>query len=401
MDRDPRKATILSWQRFIKHYQTAAVLLLNTLLLVAVVLAIFHFVFPLEDSIWNQNLDGRRMSEDFVPGHYYFSDGEETEAIRQALDAYILQGHWQVHPWTGLINREYSSQHLNIDAEGGRAGRPPSLLHREGEPLTLWSFGGSTLFGWGLADGDTIPSQLQVELQRLLPHRHVRVSNFGVPWYNSSHELALLVANLRRQPPPDAVVFLDGLNDLVHRLHYQTESPLHHQLERAWEDRLDDLFAPPPWLHLTDSFPLFRAAQSARRPSTTTLGGISGSQTEDDANVLTRQAAEGYSANRRTASAVCEQWGITPTFFLQPVPMWLNDARDASTDPKYNTFADLVLEQGDHNLHDLRSSLARLDQSFAMTVEEVGVHYSDAASQVLAKAMAEIIASAEPSERGL
>ncbi len=383
----------MDWKRFTQRYETVAVLLLNTLILLAVVLTGLHFAFPVEDSIWNQNLDGRRISEDLVPDHYTFSDSDETEEIRLTLDDYILQGHWQVHPWTGLINREYASKHLNIDADGGRASRLPNPDHREGEPLVLWTFGGSTLFGWGLADDDTIPSQLQVELQKLLPQRYVQVSNFGVPWYNSSHELALLVAKLRRSQPPDGVVFLDGLNDLVHRLHYQTESPLHHQLERAWEDRLDDLFAPPPWLRLTSSFPLFRASQALRRPGTTTLGGLAGSQEEIDSTVLTRQAAESYSANRRTAKAICKQWGIAPYFFLQPVPMWLNDARNATTDPNYNAFAKLVLEQGDRQLHDLRGGLATLDPSVAMTVEQVGVHYSDAASRVLAEAMAERIAS--------
>ncbi len=386
---------------FAEKYQTAAVVIVNTAVLTAVVLLALHLAFPLERSIWEQNLGGRRLSDDLVPAHYYLTGAEETGEIRAALDDYVLAGHWQVHPWTGLINRRYASEHLNVDAQGRRRTVEPSAAHAGRPPFEVWAFGGSTLFGWGLSDAFTVPSQLQVALQERLPERRVRVSNFGVPWYNSAHEVALLVANLRRAAaPPAAAVFLHGLNDLVHRTHYRTESPLHPQLVRAWEERLEALFAPPPWLRLAPSFPLVRAARALGDPGATTLGGLYGPEDPAGQAALVRRAAEDYATNRRLASAVCAELGVAPFFLLQPVPMWLDAARDATTDPGYNAFADLVLEpRGEPRTLDLRGALAALDPQYAMTVEATGAHYSDVASRVLGEAIADLVATSIESER--
>ena len=382
-----------------RHYQALAVLLLNTAVLTALVLAVLHCAFPLEDSIWNQNLDGRRLSQDLVPEHYYLTGAEETRQIRKTLDDYVLAGHWQVHPWTGLINRQFASGYLNVDAHGQRASAVPSSDHAGQPPFEIWAFGGSTLFGWGVSDSYTVPSQLQAALQDRMSQRQVRVSNYGVPWYNSSHEVVLFATELRRASrAPDAVVFLDGLNDLIHRIHYRTDSPLHRQLEQAWERRLDDLFAPPPWVRLTPSFPLFRAALAFGSPSSSTLGGLPGAEPAQDLEVMIRQAAKDYLTNRRVATAISREFGITPYFMLQPVPMWLNAARDTTVDASYNAFSRLTLSPKTHDLYDLRGALAKLEPRYAMTVERTGVHYSDMAGQVLAAAMADVILGPDASD---
>ncbi len=385
--------------KLFRHYQAFAVVLLNTAILTVLVLAALHFIFPVEDAVWNQNLDGRRISEDLVPEHYYLTSGHETRRIRETLDDYILAGHWQVHPWTGLINRQFASEHLNIDGHGRRASAEPSDDHPSQPPYRIWAFGGSTLFGWGVSDAYTVPSQLQASLQERLPGRQVQVSNYGVPWYNSSHEVVLFSTELRRaSQPPHAAVFLDGLNDLIHRLHYHTDSPLRHQLDQAWEQRLDDLQASPPWLRLTPSFPLSRAAQALGSATGSTLGGVSSSEPKQELQTMIKQAAENYRTNRRVAVAICRELGVTPYFMLQPVPMWLNATRDSTVDSNYRTFSQLVLKP-ETEVHDLTGALAALDPQYAMTVEQTGVHYSDMASQVLAAAMADVILNDPAIER--
>ncbi|MEM7351065.1 MAG: SGNH/GDSL hydrolase family protein [Acidobacteriota bacterium] len=389
--------------RLTQSYQTVAVVFLNTLLLTGAVLVALHIAFPLERSIWNQNLGGSRLSEAFVPEHYYLTGTEETRRIRQTWDDYVLDGHWQAHPWTGLINRPFSSEYLNIAEDGGRGGPAPSAEHADQPPLVLWTFGGSTLFGWGVADAYTVPAQLQSALQARRPDRQVRVMNFGVPWYNSTHEVTLLTAHLRNDPtPPDAVVFLDGLNDLVHRVHYRSESPLFPQLRGAWEGRLNDLFAPPPWLRLKPSFPLFRAAlELGEPPPSTTLGGIVDPTQVADEAALVRQAADNYRLNRRLTRSICGELGIVPFFLLQPVPMWLDEARARNRDPRYERFAEQVLAGEDEapDVADLRGALAPLEPRYAMSVEPDGAHYSDIAGRVLATAIADLIADRWPEDQ--
>ena len=41
-------------RRFAEHYRTAAVVILNTLILTALVLVVLHFAFPLESSVWRR-----------------------------------------------------------------------------------------------------------------------------------------------------------------------------------------------------------------------------------------------------------------------------------------------------------------------------------------------------------
>lgn len=380
--------------KLVRSYQSLAVLLLNTAIATGVVLAVLHFAFPVEESVWNQNLDGRRISGDLVPEHYYLTSPDETRRIRETLDEYILAGHWQVHPWTGLINRRFASEHLNVDNHGRRATVEASVDHAGQPPFRVWAFGGSTLFGWGVSDPYTVPSQLQASLQERLPGRQVQVTSYGVPWYNSSHEVVLLATELRRAPEaPHAVVFLDGLNDLVHRTHYRTDSPLRFQLDQAWEQRLDDLLAPPPWLRLAPSFPLFRAALAFGSSADSTLGGMASDEPEQGLATLIEQAADDYLTNRRVATAICREYGIAPYFILQPVPMWLGAERHTTVDPSYNAFSRRVLEAETGDLHDLRGALAALEPRYAMTVEQTGVHYSDVASRVLGEAIAEVMSS--------
>ncbi len=368
--------------------------LLSVLLLTLALLFALHLLYPLERSFWDSNLGGRQLSDDLIPAHYYLVDPSELAEIRDTWDDYVLAGHWQVHPWTGLINRKYVSRHLNVDAEGYRRTLAPSAAHTGLPSFDIWTFGGSTLFGWGLPDGSTIPSQLQVALQQQIPGRQVRVINFGAPWYNSAHAVALLVANLRsKTEPPDVVVFLGGSNDLIHSVHYHSESPLSQQLSGAWEDRLGAMFAPPPWIRVMPSLPLSRVVRALGSPAEPTLGGLRNTAQGKTARQWLEQAARSYLLNHRIATTLAGEFGARAYFFLGPAPQWLDESRTKTLNRAYHAFAEIVMRRDNQRFHDLRGALAGLSPARSMTVEKVGSHYSDAAAQVLAKAMAKTISA--------
>lgn len=388
--------------RLARWYRTTGVVLLSATLLTVVLVATLHLLYPLERSFWHQNLAGRRLSETLVAEHYYLSGAEETDEIRRNWDEYVLAGHWQVHPWTGLVNREFSSRHLNVDRRGRRATLDPSDEHAGLQPLEIWAFGSSTLFGWGLSDRRTIPSQLQAALQRRLPNRQVGVTNFGVPWYNSSHEVALLTASLREAArPPAIVVFLDGTADLIHSVHYHSESPLNRQLEGAWEERLGTAFAPPPWVRLAPSFPPLRVARALSGQAQPTLGGLPAPAGTKPERQWIEEAANRYAMNHRFASLLAEDLGVAPYFFLEPAARWLNETRNATIDPRFEAYYGILLGDGGESIHDLRAVLASLSPERSMTVEDTGTHFSDAAAQTVAEAMAATIEAGLAASRGL
>ena len=380
------------------RYRTFAMVCVNTVLAGLLVLLVLHLLLPVEELIWDQNLGGQRLSQSFVEAHYYSSDPEATAGVLRDWDRYILNGHWQVHPWTGLINREFTGRYFSVGADGRRGGIAPDDASAALDPFVVWVFGGSTVFGWGLPDSSTVPSFLQVALQAEKPDRQVEVINFGVPWYNSSHETALLLSNLRdSQDPPDHVVFLNGLNDLVHSVFYQNESPLHPRLNEAWEQQLAGFFAGPPWIRLESAFPPLRLLAKLRPAENPPFGGERLDGAGDQPSSI-RQAARRYERNHRAASALVERFGVDSLSLLQPVPTWLAEDRVSTSDENYQAFSKQVLESCGPTLLDLRSALGGLEANFALSVEQNGVHYSDADAHVLADEIAAVMLAEPDSE---
>lgn len=93
--------------------------------------------------------------------------------------------------------------------EGGqRAPWPPGKTD-----YAVFVFGGSTTFGHGVPDADTVVAALEERLAGRVAGRTIRSYNFGRGYYFSRQERALLESLLAQGLRPDAVVFIDGLND--------------------------------------------------------------------------------------------------------------------------------------------------------------------------------------------
>ena len=119
---------------------------------------------------------------------------EHEAAWRQHFEPYY---HWR--------RNESAGKFINIDATGVRH---TTRIDAEKSDRKLFMFGGSTMWGTGVADAQTIPSALQ----SLLGSRY-EVTNFGETAYVSTQELNYLLHQLALGNIPDAVVFYDGVND--------------------------------------------------------------------------------------------------------------------------------------------------------------------------------------------
>lgn len=112
-------------------------------------------------------------------------------------------------PVVGYYLPDHEGLHLNI-ADRERRSYGPAVLG--GEPVDIWFFGGSALFGYGAQrDEYTIPS----DVARLgeADGLELRVRNFGNIGHVNYQETQLLADLLGTLPPPDLVVFYDGYND--------------------------------------------------------------------------------------------------------------------------------------------------------------------------------------------
>lgn len=113
--------------------------------------------------------------------------------------------------WQHVPSRDFHTfSHLaKINALGLRG---PEVEARVPGELRVVALGDSMTFGVGVADADTLPARLEVELEGLLA-RPVTVFNTGHESYSTNQEVALL-HELGERLDPDVVVLFWFFNDL-------------------------------------------------------------------------------------------------------------------------------------------------------------------------------------------
>jgi hypothetical protein len=104
----------------------------------------------------------------------------------------------------------YAGPTITLDSQGFRIS-PDPLTHLRSGSLTVYLFGGSTAFGTGSPDWETISAHLSTRLRQAIPD--TRVVNLGVSGYTSNQEVILLAELLKAGHRPDLVIFYDGGND--------------------------------------------------------------------------------------------------------------------------------------------------------------------------------------------
>lgn len=191
-------------------------------------------------------------------------------------------------PFTQFQEKPFRGRYVNVVEPGFRLSGEPAPWPMEPHVHNLWVLGGSTTFGYGLPDGETVPAFLQQALRSRYPGVPIRVYNFGQGYFYSSQELALFQRLLAEGGPvPRVAVFLDGINE--------------HQRVPFYSGYLGDLVRSP-------------LAALFRRPA-----GESFARGEE--------TAERWLRNRRMIQGVCASFGIRPLFVWQPAPDWGYDLR--------------------------------------------------------------------------
>jgi hypothetical protein len=132
---------------------------------------------------------------------------QEEYLRRKKPTVYVPFRIWGVKNWHG----KYINNDQGVRGVWRRTINPASCdaLRR----VTVWTFGGSTMYGTAVPDWATIPSYLSREMNAAGSRDCVVVSNFGVEGYVTDQELILLAEQLKTGGHPDIVIFYDGVND--------------------------------------------------------------------------------------------------------------------------------------------------------------------------------------------
>ncbi|HRC84636.1 MAG TPA: hypothetical protein PK413_03405 [Thermoanaerobaculia bacterium] len=239
-------------------------------------------------------------------------------------------------PFTGRRLGAVQSRFVNVTAEGIRRGRveqpwPPD----RSRSFVVFVLGGSTAFGFGVRDSETIPAQLESILAERGGSRPPTVYNLGVPSFTSAQERIRLQELLAAGLVPDVVVFLDGYNERVLSDAPLGTSEVEAVLNTGAYQRPSSLL-----LRLALKMPLSRTLSRLLHAV-----GLRSSVTPDNTpdpqplglseEAFSERVIRRWLANQEISEAVARHFGVVPVFAWQPVP-------DYGYDPALFAFDDLT-----------------------------------------------------------
>jgi lysophospholipase L1-like esterase len=213
---------------------------------------------------------------------------------------------WGMMKWQGKYVNDVQTE-MGVLRRTVNAMNPACMQH---PPTRVWIFGGSTVWGVGAPDSETLPSQLARQINAA-GNACVEVTNFGVEAYVSSQELIFLIQELKAGYRPDVVIFYDGLNDAcVGGVgHFPRGHNYFFSIKTAFETGGSIV---PALREKSNFIRLVRALRRrlARSPTT----GSSEPSLPADA----RATLDNYQANIAIVRMLGEKYGFKTLFFWQP-----------------------------------------------------------------------------------
>lgn len=252
-------------------------------------------------------------------------DGANYDVVQ--LFKEFNQNHTNVYqPYTIWSRKPYQGSLINIDAEGNRV-----TLHNSSrdDALEVWLLGGSTAWGTGAPDDQTIASHLASLLNGTWGI-DARVRNLGESAYVSTQEAVYLLLQLQKDVP-DVVIFYDGVNDAGASALWPEIPGTHHNIQ-VFRDALG---GESPTVNkkrdalavLVRSTGLYRVArkalslvgvESSRAPGVATTGAVGGDQPKPTELQLGEQVINIWLQNYRIVSALGQGYRFVPIFIYQP-----------------------------------------------------------------------------------
>lgn len=217
-----------------------------------------------------------------------------------------------------------SSRHLNVLEPGFRSvGDAQGPWPLDENYYNVFIFGGSTMFGAGVSDDETIARYLQDRLIEF-ETKDVRVYNFGTVSHFSSNERGLFEYLISQNFKPDMAIFLDGLNDM----YFWEGIPVHTAyLQRAWKNLADRNWNHGwEWYQLR-SFQKMPLGQLAEALVTEQTKGLMEFPETPDSLVRDprkiKKVITRYISTVRMIHGAASAIGVKTLFVLQPVPFYM------------------------------------------------------------------------------
>ena len=321
------------------------------------------------------------------------------EAISSLLDE-TWSRPYVYETFTLFKESPFKGHYVNVDKEGFRITKNQGPWPLDLKNLNIFLFGGSTTFGYGLPDDQTIASYLQEFMVNKL-NQTVCVYNFGRGSYYSQQERVLFEKLLISGFIPDLTIFIDGFNDF-----YLNDN------RPAFSDRFEHFFIErkqgkaPTDFKLIDRLPMIRIAKyikhklqaSQDKPDNIDMANSAMNYNDNkkaaDQNInksdITK-VIKRYIENKKIIEAIAKAYAVKTVFVWQPVSSYKYDL-------SYHLFAstnllDKYLQYGYRNMEEIVKNkslgenflwIADMQENLHKPLYIDKVHYSAEMSEMVA-----------------
>lgn len=289
-------------KRSIQIYQDIAVVFLNTIL----------FILLLE---LGAIILGRISFRDRQAGIENLPYYAAQDWSKVYWDEARLASGFRYRPYTVWRHTPFQGETINFNEDG--------IRHTPGadcqpKAIKIFTFGGSTMLGWGSPDWGTIATYLQTGLGEL-SERPVCVINYGEDGYVSTQSLIALMLQLQSGNIPDIVIFYDGVNEVIAA--YESGKPVVHVTLPEITSRFE--VQENPFVKIGKSTRIYTLSRRLIDAiETKNLGNRSDISVYQETRIIPDQLAEemmkAYLGNYQMVGALAREYGFDYYFFLQP-----------------------------------------------------------------------------------
>ncbi|MBW8041921.1 MAG: SGNH/GDSL hydrolase family protein [Planctomycetes bacterium] len=212
LSKNVRKIPCTTFNKFASHYKTVSIIFFSSVLLFLVLNVALYTLNKIIKSVQKYNNPvSSKYNSDLTQIYPGLTENEINKLLSETWSRHLLE----YEPFTQFRERPYSGEYVNISKNGYRITRNQGPWPPEPGNSNIFIFGGSTTFGYGLPDSETLASYLQEYLAEDDKLNNIYVYNFGRAYYYSTQEKLLFEKLLMSDFVPDLAIFVDGLNEYL------------------------------------------------------------------------------------------------------------------------------------------------------------------------------------------
>ena len=229
-------------------------------------------------------------------------------------------------PFVEFTERRRSNIFTSVSILGNRCNKNniPNCQPAKGGREEIWLFGGSTTFGYGVKNDETISAYIEKKL-----NNEYRVINFGAGYYFSTQERILFNNLLLELSPPYAAIFIDGLNDLGREYNFNEtiySNGIKSKMNKSSNDEIKDYFKER--FHRLNIVRLINQLKDKNK-----IKKKEKNQSNELGNAKISQLVDVLVNNQKINEGISEKYNIKLLNILQPVPIYI-DSYSTSKVPK-------------------------------------------------------------------